>query len=825
MFGNYLATAWRNLLCHKLHSAINIGGLGVGLACAILLLLFIRDEMSFDQWVPQSEGLYRLEETYHMPGGSQPMRTVLADFPLAELMKGNFPEVTAITRFWWRDKSVVVDDRAFSQEIVEVDVNFFQVIGLPLVAGDPASVLTQPDSIVLSQTAARKFFGDADPIGRQLNVNIAQCQEETISCPNRAVPLRVTGIMRDLPHNTHLRAEAIIPHDSPADNIGEQAKRSYFSLQGYSYVRLAPGSDPQEILAKLPALLNRHVDVMQDLGMPLLASNVIKVDMVPFAGVHLSGGLKMGSQVPDGNRLTLLGLAVIGILILLVACFNFTNLASARASLRVREIALRKTAGARRGQIIFQFLGESVLTAVMALVLGFSLTEVLLPAYGTFLERPLAFRYLADWPLTLLILGITILAGLVSGIYPALVLSRFRPAPILRANNPGHTGSSMLRSALVVLQFAIAIGLGIITLGVFAQIGHARAIEMGFRRDSIVVINTNRRLAAPERESFVAELRRHPGVLDVAQSNDLPITTGLTVAQMRLPGRADYITMNRQGITPEFFRLYDIRLLAGRFLSDARGQDRMATWMPMPENEGRNIMINQAAARAFGFKLQEAVGKTVLFGRASVRIVGVVADTRIAGARRPPTAMVYLNTREFAPIVSVRADGSRTPDVLEFIDQSWRRFAPNVAIERQFLDDGFQQLYREDERQGTLFGVFVGIAIAIACLGLFGLAAFSAARRTREIGIRKTFGARSRDVVLLLLWQFSIPVLLANLIAWPLAWYGLQQWLQGFADRITLHPGYFIAAGVAALLIAWGTVFVHAWRVARASPVQALRYE
>jgi putative ABC transport system permease protein len=824
LLGNYLAIAWRNLVRHKLHSAINIGGLALGLACAILLLLFIRDELSYDTWVPESGNLYRLEQTFHLPG-----RPVIglarADFPLPALVKDNLPEVTGMTRYWPRAKTVTVDGNAFPQQIVEVDPDFFQVIKLPLVEGDPASVLARPDSIVLSHATARKYFGDADPVGRLLSVNTGSCAADTISCVNEAVPLRVTGVMGDLPDNTHMRGEAVIPHNSPATSITEENKRSFFQLNGYGYIRLAPGSDPTAVAAKIPALLDRNVDVMHDLGMPLQASKAIEVHLVPFTGVHLAEGERFGDMVPAGSRVMLYGLGVIGLLILLVACFNFTNLATARAMLRAREIALRKTAGAHRGQLIVQFLGEAVVTALLALALALSLVEIVLPAYGAFLERPLTFRYLADWPVLALSVTIAILAGLISGAYPALVLSRFQAAAILRASGPGHTGSSRLRAALVVLQFAVAIGLGIVTLAVFAQIDFARRLELGFRHDNIVQIDTNRRMGASERETFIAELRRHPHIQDVAQSADIPFSRSSMVAQMRLPGGSEYLTMDRQQITPEFFRLYGMQLAAGRFLSDDRGDDRMANSLPVPENEGKNIMINQTAALRFGFTPAEAVGKTVLFGPARVRIVGVLRDTRIDGAREPARSLVFLNYKGYANYVSVRIDGAYVPEVVDFIDRSWRRFAPHVAIRHQFSDELFAELYSADEKQGMLFGAFVAIAIAIACLGLFGLAAFTAARRTREIGIRKTFGARSRHVVRLLLWQFSIPVLLANLIAWPIAWLGLREWLQSFADRIALHPGYFIAVGLAALLIAWATVFVHAWRVAQASPVRALRYE
>jgi len=377
----------------------------------------------------------------------------------------------------------------------------------------------------------------------------------------------------------------------------------------------------------------------------------------------------------------------------------------------------------------------------------------------------------------------------------------------------------------VVLQFTVAIGLAIVTLVVSTQLDFMRQQSLGFRRDNILVISTFRRMTDTARDSFVAELRRHPGILEVAQSADIPFSGSEYIAQMRLPGRPEYVTMLKQLITPEYFRLYGIRLLAGRFLSDAHGEDRINDPLPSEKNDGRNILVNQTAAARFGFTPAQAVGKTVLFGASRVRIVGVLADTRIGGAREPPRAMVYLYDRTDSDHISVRIAPGHIPEALDFVDQSWRRFAPNVAIERKFLDDDFQKLYQDEGRQGRMFGIFVGIAIFIACLGLFGLAAFTAGRRTREIGIRKAFGARTRDVTLLLLWQFSVPVLIANAIAWPIAWYYLHGWLQGFADHVWLNPVYFVGAGLAALVIAWATILTHALRVARTNPIHALRYE
>ena len=692
----------------------------------------------------------------------------MADFPLPALLKDNLPEVSGMTRFWGRPRTVKVGDRTFPQDVVEVDPDFFQIVRFPLVAGDPGTVLTKPDSIVLSQAAARKFFGDVNPLGKTLAVNRQDCPAETVSCANQAVILRVTGIMTDLPHNTHVRADALISHTSSASVLTNESKKSYFNINGFGYVRLAPGSDPAAVAAKIPRLLDQHINVLEDLGMPLKASKTVQVQLVPFSTVHLDDSGQLGELVPPGSRVTLYGLGMIGFLILLVACFNFTNLATARAMVRAREIALRKCVGAHRRQLLTQFLGEAVLMALIALVLALSLVEVLLPAFGRFLGRPMTFSYIADWQLMAFIVVVTVAAGLASGIYPALILSRFRPALALRAEGGGHAGSS-LRSILVVFQFTVAIGLAIVASAVFSQIDFARSQSLGFRRDNILVIETYRMMTADARGSFVEELRRHPGILDVAVSGDIPFSGSEQVAQMRVPGHPEYLTMHRQLITPEYFRVYGMRLVAGRTLSDARGEDRIKSNIP-PGNDGRNILINQAAAAQFGFTAAQAIDKTVLWGPSHVRIVGVFADAQIDGARQPARPSIYLNDRTDSNFVSVRIAPGQIPDAMAFVDRSWRRFAPNVAIDRHFLNESFDKLYLADQRQGAMFGIFVAVAIFIACLGLFGLAAFTASRRTREIGIRKVFGARTRDLVFLLLWQFSIPVLIANAIAWPVAW-------------------------------------------------------
>jgi putative ABC transport system permease protein len=595
-------------------------------------------------------------------------------------------------------------------------------------------------------------------------------------------------------------------------------------------VRLAPGTDPRTVVAKMAPLLNRALSSsLAQLGLHNLHGSMIYIPhLTRFTDVHLATQAWEFPMTLPGSWTTVYGLIAIGVLILLVACFNFMNLATARAMLRAREIALRKTLGARRGQLVLQFLGEAVLMALLALAIALALVEMLLPVFDAFLFRPIGFHYLGDWPVLLLILGITVAAGLVSGLYPALVLSAFRPSTVLRTNSSGQAGSGRLRAILVVFQFAVSISLGIAASVVFSQINFARNIDLGFHRDNVVIVSGAGRIFADGRSSFVQTLRANSGVLDVAMSNIAPFDTGQSLDNVRIPGQPDAVLINRIQISPEYTQFYGMHLLAGRELSTTRSQDEISSRnfaSGDPANAGHNILINELAARRLGLTPQQAIGKSVLYNNYPVNIVGVFADAKFRGALEPVKATDYVYDPKASVAVSVRLRPDMIPQTLAFIDQSWHNFAPIAAINRYFLDDSFDMMYREDQRQGQVFGIFVGIAIFIACLGLFGLAAFTASRRTKEIGVRKVFGARTRDVVLLLLGQVSIPVLIANLIAWPLAGYYLHSWLQGFAYRITLSPLHFVAAAVVALLIAWATVLAHAVRVARAIPIGALRYE
>jgi putative ABC transport system permease protein len=820
MFRSYLTVALRNLIRHKLYSAITIAGLAVGLACVVFIVLFVRDELSYDKWIPGTGNLYRVELTAKAPG-RPPQEIATVPFLLPNSMHERIPEVTDFTRMSTQWTTIAVGNRQFYDMVEVVDPNFFRVIRLPLLAGYPGEVLAHPESVVLSESMARKYFGATNPVGQLLSLTKTSCEQPNQACQNDTIRLTVTGVFKDVPHNSQLQASVVIPNTSAADQRTADEKHNWLETSHYAYVTLAAGARTQTVIEKAAAIFDQELPgALRRMNISEQGSQVFSIQLTPFTTVHLeSAGFAM-NLTPPGSWATIDGVIAIGVLLMLVACFNFMNLATARAMLRAREIALRKTVGARRRQVAVQFLGEAMLMAVIALVLALAMVEVLLPAFDGFLERPIAFNYLTDWGPLALILVIAVAAGLLSGSYPAIILSGFRPASILHTSGAGQAGSGRLRTVLVVTQFAVSIGLGTAALVVFRQIDYARNLDLGFRHDNILIVAAGS-LAPAGQDSFVQLLRGQPGIVETALSDDVAFTTHQSLDLAQIPGQPATVTLDRLVISPDFAHLYEIPVVAGRMFAEDRGEDRFKAGL-VPDNDGHSIIINEAAAARFGCTPQQMVGKTVIWNNAHVQVIGVLRDFKFRGAREP---FAYLYDPDAVYLLSVRVRPQGLSDTMASISKTWHALAPNTAERRYFLDDKFNELYRTDARQGTMFGIFVGIAIVISCLGLFGLAAFTAGRRTREIGIRKAFGARTRHVLLLLLWQFSIPVLIANFIAWPLAGYYLHGWLEGFAYRISLSPLYFIAVGVTALILAWATVGMHALRVARANPIHALRNE
>lgn len=817
MLRHYLIVAFRGFIRHKLYSAINIAGLAVGIACAILIVLFVRDQISYDRWIPNSANLYRVEVAFHMSGGV-PLRMAQAPFPVARAMLDEIPEVKAMTRLVPERMTASVGERKFLETTTVVDPNFFQVIRLPLVAGDPARALTQPESVVISQTIAHKYFGDADPLNKILTMSGANgwsCRPDDDACHSAVHPLTVTGVLRDLPHNSHLVADIVIPNTSQADEIPTESKTEWTSTSGsYGYIELTPGADPAVALGKLPLILDRSINPKL-LDGNMRGSEFEEFHLTPFWDVHLTSD-NYGAMKPAGSRPAVRGFAVVAALVVILACFNFMNLATARATLRAREISLRKVVGATRRELIVQFLSEALLMALASLLVALALVELLTPAYDRFLNQPIAFHYLSDWQLLFFIVVVVSAAGLLSGIYPALVLSRFTPTAVRNSSAIPYTGGGLIRTALVGLQFTVSIGLGIAALVVFSQINYERHVDLGFQRQGVVVIRGIKKLTSSARDSFARALRSDQDIESVALSNAVPFDLfAASNDSVRLKGESASFDAHIVSISTDFPSVYGMRLIAGRLLSADHGEDL----------SGRDVLVNMEATHRFGTEPMNIVGKEIDYGGEPLKIIGVLGDAKLDGMRSSVQPAIYVVNPERYVLFSIRVRAMNMTNALANIEKTWHAFAPTAVIQRYFLTDAFDNLFDADKKEGEMFAVFVGVAIFIACLGLFGLAVFSADRRTREIGIRKIFGASWVDIIKLLLWQISIPVLIANVFAWPIAYYFLRHWLEGYAYRISLNVLYFLAAGMVAIVIAWVTVLSHALRLARSSPIHALRYE
>ena len=605
MLHNYLITALRNFSRHKLYSFINIAGLTVGLTCAIFIILFVRDELSYDRWIPGTKDLYRVEWAFYAPG-EPPMHASGVPFPWPDAMAAQLPEVKAAIHLEPYQMTVATENRQFLDHVDVVSPNFFELIQLPLIAGERSRLFAQAESAVITESVARKYFGSRPAIGQVLKVG-GLCESHTDGsgegCTVREASVMVTGVMHDLPHNTQLSGDVFIPNTSAADPMSQQRKGDWSSSNGYGYVQLQPGADAHMVMAKLPALIDRNYDPRKRAGLSLRGSQILHLGLTQFVDDHLSTD-HYQSLTPAGSWTTVYGFAAIGVLILLIACFNFTNLATARAMVRAREISLRKTMGARRGQVMVQFLGESVLMALISLLLALALIEVLLPLYDRMLGQPIQLHYLQDGSLLMAFGGLAILIGLFGGFYPALVLSRFRPAATLRTNRAGQSGSGILRSLLVVMQFAISIGLGIAALVVFAQISHARDADLGLSKDGIVVVNAEG-LTPSAVESLARALDADPALKGTALSGRVPFDGQSWGSTIELPGVPGSSSIRWFPADPGFLSLYNIRLLSGRALSDSHGGDKRRK-----DATAANVLINRAAAERFGFSPQSALGKS-----------------------------------------------------------------------------------------------------------------------------------------------------------------------------------------------------------------------
>ena len=805
VFVHNILTALRNTRRNKTYAFISLVGLILGFTAGSLVGLYILDELSYDRWLPNHQNIYRV--------GTSRSRGRAGPSDLGQWLRLDHPQLDAVTRLMGSSEVVRLGDNVTNEKVTWADPNIFDVFQLDAIAGDLSSALEKPDSIVLTQTAAEKIFGDDDPIGTNL----------TFGKDN---PMTVMAVIEDLPSNTHVKINILVPSHAPFSIAAEQDRnpvQGYFGTKLWAtstYIVLPEDIAVESIRRDMPAMLDRHLPLSEGKK----NSEIYQIDIIPIADIHL------GSPDPTQDAVDLKGVytaAAIGALIILAAVINYINLMTVRGDKRAPEIGIRKTFGASRSNLFFQFMTESFLYVVVAAVISLFLVVALLPYLNSFLFRTIQFDLFTDWRIAQLYLAVVFVTGLLAGVYPSLVLSKFSPVAIFRIGASPRSGGTWVRQLLSVVQFAILTGLIVAAITIYQQ---ARfGIDEALTQDADPIVNI---FTACE-EPIKSALARQNHVLGVACSNYVPqMGIGPGTSIYRKGGQISSST-RYQSVGFGFFELYGLQLVAGRLFEEARVED--VSPLDNVWNLPESIVINETLARDLEFETpQDAVGEMMQWSHLyqlprtftpnhDARIIGVIEDFQIGSVASDISNATFYVDQNQAATISVKVDGRNVAAALDVIDEQWKIHGNGAPIQRAFFDEMIERMYHNVMRQAQMLAVYAAVAICIAVLGIIGLAAHIAQRRTREIGIRKTLGASRTNIVGLLLWQFSIPVILSNLVAWPIAYYLLNGWLMEFERHIQLHMWIFALAGIATFAIAMFAVFSHAFLIAGVKPVVALR--
>ena len=832
MFHNYLITFWRNIIKNGVFSIINIFGLAIGLMSCILIMLFVRQESGFDTWLKDNDRLVRMHTTYSFPNqeifdtvrSAGRMMPAIKNYAKTEIETG-----VRLIRF---GMTVRQNEEAFPEDFTMVDSSFFNLFDLPFIHGSKESSFNKPMDLVISEELAYKYFGKSDVIGETL----------TVCCvAGNTTTLTITGVIKDLPEATHLNTDLIVYLQPALFSEDDGMLNTWTSVNVYSYFKLNPGVKITELQQRINYWLNNESPLTERFAKNSPSGTVTEVFQLKLMAVpdlHLQAKRdagSMGDLTPMGDRNMIITFIIVAALVLLIACINFMNLSTAKASKRAREVAMRKVLGASRTQVALQFLGEAIALVFLSLLFALVAVELVLPFYNEVLGKELSLHLFEEPSLLIMLLGLAICVGIGAGIYPALYLSRFLPGQILKSSKSVESKSSAkLRSALVVFQFSTSIILVISTLVIYGQTLFSNNMEVGYKSDNKLVLNI--RSAGDNLGSLQQELLNLPEVTSVTFSSEAPSqdnenNDSFKLLESHQGGEAHQsLSMNKYNMGYGFFEAYKVQPLAGRLFDENFGTDTIKEAIEGEVGQASAI-LNNSALKKFGFKTPaEAIGKTLattIRGKQNLTIIGVIPDIYFRSIKFGVRASVYTLNPERFRVANISFTTNNIPNLIRTIEGVWKNNVPMQPINLEFLSEMMAAQYHDELTTAQLFLVFSLIAIVIACLGLYGLSAFTVERRTKEIGIRKVMGASVKDIVGLLIWQFSKPVVLANLIAWPIAAYLMLTWLEAFPYRIGaiwLVP-ICLAVGLLSMIIAWSTVGGNAAKVARKNPIKALRYE
>lgn len=816
MISNYLKSALRNLLRNKVFSFINIVGLAIGLAAAIMIAMWVFDELSYDRFHTNADEIYRVERDIHYDG--QDFVVPVTGAIYGPTIRDNYPEVLAMTRVE-PNQLILIDDNnsRFSEYVVFTDPSFFDIFSFPLKQGDPETALTEPNSLVLTQEVAKKYFGDKDPMNQVVRIEFN----------NALINFKVTGILEDMPHNKHFDFEILGSFSTLENAYSDQRMKSWASNYLYTYVLLEKGTDAGELSDKLDKVVEDHI-------LPAYQAffksdgdddSRLKISLRPITDIHLNAGL-MWDIEPQGDIVTVYIFSVVAILILLIACFNFMNLSTALAGKRSLEIGIRKTVGSYNSQIVRQFLGESMLTTLLAFILALGLIEIFLPGFNTLTDKNLSLTVFSSFQYLIILILLVVITGLLAGFYPSFYMARIRPVLVLKGKKMQSSGKFSFRQVLVILQYSISIALIIATITANNQMTFMAEKPLGFNNENMLVIPVESNQVKDHYEAFKTGLLENPAIEGVSMSQKVPAEREYSDMGWSTDIQKEAFTSRYFAIDQDFIEAYGLEIVAGRAFSDDYESDK---------TESRYI-INETAAKKLGFQnFEEILGRDFgapeqfkeYFGENAMgKIIGVVKDFHFQSMRNKIEPLVlFLFPPERLSRITVRIQPGSEKETIAFIEDVYKKHFPDVQYSYSFIENYLNRYYVGEKKLQEILISFSILAIFIACLGLFGLASFVAQQKVKEIGIRKALGASVTSITILLSRSFSRWVIIANIIAWPVAYYFLSRWLENFQYRIELSIWPFVFAGIIALLVALLTISYKAVMAGRQNPVNSLRYE